>query len=469
MIFVLAVAGAVSYPNFGLFHPGEGPIHHWDAFHYFMGAKYLPELGYSKLYEATYLAGRELGAFRDVTYVRDLQTYAMRDVRTIDGPAVRARFSPLRWQSFRRDLAYFGPRITEWPGPLLDHGYNDPPPRALLLHLLVDRLPATPLTLALLTSLDYLLILLAFAMLAWIFGTVPTALALAFFALNFFARFDFIGGAILRWDWIVAVLIACAALARGAGVTAGLLLAYATLARLFPVIFVLPLAVKWAQQRLRRRPDAALTRCLATCLVTVLIVALGVFAAGEQRSFVAEYISKIRLHNDAPALNAVGLGALMVVGTATWSQFPDGRVYMSEAAAMAARPAPWIVPLAAVLCFLVALPLILRTEALPSMMYGVPLLFVGLSLSGYYYSFLVFLILLPWWHGRADRVSLLGMAVLTFITAASYAFEVASPELLPLYYQASMQVAIFFALWLGFQYARYARPRSPCALTSLRA
>jgi hypothetical protein len=38
------------------------PVHYRDAFHYFMGAKYLPELGYTRLYDATLVAGRELGA-----------------------------------------------------------------------------------------------------------------------------------------------------------------------------------------------------------------------------------------------------------------------------------------------------------------------------------------------------------------------------------------------------------------------
>ena len=60
VVLALLAISALGYVNFGFFHPGRGHVHYWDAFHYFMGAKYLPELGYSKLYEATYVAGREL-------------------------------------------------------------------------------------------------------------------------------------------------------------------------------------------------------------------------------------------------------------------------------------------------------------------------------------------------------------------------------------------------------------------------
>ena len=138
------VGALASYPNFGVLHPTQsgyrsGHIHYYDAFHYFMGAKYLPELGYSGLYEATLVAGRELGAFGGINYIRDLTTYVPRPTTTVAPEPIRSRFSRARWETFKRDLAFFGPRIDAWPELLVDRGYNDPPPRALLLHLLVGR------------------------------------------------------------------------------------------------------------------------------------------------------------------------------------------------------------------------------------------------------------------------------------------------------------------------------------------
>jgi hypothetical protein len=109
------VVSAIGFVNFGFFHAvARQPVHYWDAFHYFVGAKYLPEVGYTRLYEATWVAGREMGAFADIARIRDLPTYQVRDTRSIDPAAVRARFTDERWRAFQQDLLVFGPRIPDW-------------------------------------------------------------------------------------------------------------------------------------------------------------------------------------------------------------------------------------------------------------------------------------------------------------------------------------------------------------------
>jgi len=99
-----------------------------------VGAKYLPELGYTGLYEATWVAGRELGAFAQIRQVRDLATYALRDVASIDAAAVRARFTDTRWRAFKRDLLVFGPR-----GPIDNTlRFGNEPARHKVLDILGD-------------------------------------------------------------------------------------------------------------------------------------------------------------------------------------------------------------------------------------------------------------------------------------------------------------------------------------------
>ncbi len=454
VVFALLAAAALAYPNFGVFHSSHyGHIHYWDVYHYFMGAKYFPELGYARLYEATYVAGREMGAFADATEIRDLATYQVRAVATIDAAAVRARFSPPRWGQFKRELAFLGNRIGEWPGPLLDRGYNDPPPRALLLHLLLRWVPATTVTLTLLTSIDYVLLLVALVVVGRVFGPIPTALAFASLWLSFFARFDFIGGSLLRWDWLVALLLGVVALARGRGVTAGACLAYAALARIFPFAFLLPLGIKWVQGRAR---DAVLTRALVAAVAVVLVVVTVLLAAGEDRTSTRAYLARIRLHSREVAANSVGLGPLLVFHAVPWKLNPDGTVLVGDADAKAATPASWIVPTVSAVYLLLALPLILRASPLSSLMYAVPLLFWALAPTGYYYSFLALLVLLPWMEGLPDRVRLLEMALLSVAMAVIYAAEAVLPDLIPLYYQASMTLAGYFVVWLGLEYARLA-------------
>lgn len=454
LVFGLLIGALLSYPNFGFFHVRWGPIHYWDAFHYFVGAKYLPELGYSRLYDATFVAGRELGAFESITAVRDLKTYTLREVGAIDPGAVRSHFSQERWRAFRRDLAFFGPHIAQWDGLLVDHGYNDPPPRAFLLHLLLRRLPANTVTLTLLTSLDYLVIIAAFYCVRRAFGAVPAALAFALFSLSFFGRFDYIGGSILRWDWIAALLVGAAAFARGLGRTAGIFLGYAGLARIFPILFLLPLGIKGLQYWRGRARDETLTRCLRSAVALTFVAVVGLLVWGEGRSLLSEFVPKIRLHGQVPFSNSVGLGPLIAFTAAPWSMSPGGSLYVAHAAALAARPAPYVLPLISGLYLLVALPLILRARPLESIMYSVPLVFCALSLTGYYYSFLVLLALLPWRHGQTDRVRLLEMALLAVLMAVSYAFEIVSDEYFTLFYSSSIQIGLFFVLWLAFEHAR---------------
>ncbi len=455
----LAVVAALAYPNFGFFHVHyRSPIHWHETFHYFMGAKYLPELGYTRIYEATWAAGREMGAFAPIPQTRDLTTYAPRDVASIDAAAIRARFTPARWQAFKRDLLVFGPRIEDWARLFFDHGYNDPPARALALHLLVRWVPASPLSLGLLTSLDYVIALVTFWVVWRAFGALPALLAFTFLALSFFARFDFIGGGLLRWDWIAALLLGTAALARGASAAAGLAFGYAVLARLFPALFLVPLGVKWIQARLTGARDPALSRALAVVAALVVAASLALVAAPGTRELSGEFTAKIRLHNQGVYTNHVGLGSLLVFHTAPWVERPDGTVFVPHAAALAARPAPWLLPVAALVYLALALPLILRAGSVEAVMYAVPLVFVALSPAGYYYSFLVLLVLLPWRGGAADPARLVTMAFLAVLGAAAYAFELGSAELLPLFYKASIQLAVFFAFWLFLEYARLAQP-----------
>jgi hypothetical protein len=460
-VVALVVLAAAGFVNFGFFHVLQRQqIHYWDAFHYFVGAKYLPELGYTRLYEATYVAGRELGAFAGIERIRDLPTYQARDTRSIDAAAVRARFTDARWRAFKQDLLFFGPRIPDWRRLFLDHGYNDPPPRALLLHALVRWAPATPLTLVAVTSLDYVLIAGALALAAHAFGPLAGALAAASLLLSFFGRFDYIGGSVLRWDWIAALIAGAAAFARGAGVAAGLLFAYAAAARLFPALLLVPLAIKWVQKRRAHAPDRTLDHCLLAATLAIAVTALVTVAASSLVP-IDEFATKIRLHGDSAFTNHVGLGTWLTFQTAPWNVYVDGMRSVEPAALAAARPAWWVVPLASGLYLAAALPLILRARALESIMYAVPLVWCAVSPAGYYYSLLVLLVLLPWREGAADGVRLLQMALLAVLGAAAYALEIASHDSLPLLHRVSTLLALYFAVWLVLEYARLRVPGLP--------
>ena len=59
-----------------------------------------------------------------------------------------------------------------------------------------------------------------------------------------------------------------------------------------------------------------------------------------------------------------------------------------------------------------------------------------------------------------DPVRLVEMALLALVSAAGYAFEMASHEYLPLFYKATMQLGLFLVFWLVFEYIRLSQPDS---------
>jgi hypothetical protein len=182
-----AILAAVGYLNFGTFH-GRSFIHHWEQFHYALGAKYFPELGYDGLYDASIEAqrSRDPGATLHSSY-RDLRT---NKVVATDSPdalarrkAVVARFSPERWRAFVADNDFFV--IHNDPGYLasirLDHGFNPPPSWTFVARLFAGWPAIDEGTLDALAVLDLLLLAALFVVVSRTYGTRWGCLALALF------------------------------------------------------------------------------------------------------------------------------------------------------------------------------------------------------------------------------------------------------------------------------------------------
>jgi hypothetical protein len=97
-----------NYPIFG--HPSE-------TYHYYIGSKYFPELGYTRLYHCTTVADAEVGSpeWAANRYIRNLETNSLESGQSAlaDPEACKRHFSPERWRSFRRDVNEFRKRSDE--------------------------------------------------------------------------------------------------------------------------------------------------------------------------------------------------------------------------------------------------------------------------------------------------------------------------------------------------------------------
>ena len=218
---LLALAAPLAYTNFGIF-AGYWSVHYHDAAHYFLGAKYAPELGYTLLYDCiAEAAWQEQRWPSDARLsVRDLRSNQVRPLSEAlaNGSLCMARFTPARWGDFRRDVVFFQSQLhpAAWRALLSDHGYNATPVWTWILRtsLLRDR-PASPGWLASLSHLDdlgYGLLLLG---LVWGFGARAGVLGALIMGLGFPWIALWTGGGIGRacpcqylfcvaWDYLIS-------------------------------------------------------------------------------------------------------------------------------------------------------------------------------------------------------------------------------------------------------------------------
>jgi hypothetical protein len=303
---------------------------------YFPIAKYFEELGF----DGTYLAS--VAAFADddagvtlaslgATPLRDLDTLRMTRVSEVEGKirAVKQRFSPHRWEEFKRDMRYFRQTmgVEDYLSSLTDHGGNATPVWFTVARLLFFRSSANSVTLLVTALLDPVLLLLMFFAIYRAYGPRTMFVAMIVFGANDFYMFgtNWVG-ATLRHDWIAYLGIGVAALKLERWAAAGALLALAALIRAFPALALIGavLPMGWAvwdekgDRRIRafvtslaRRRD--LVRLVAGAALCVLVAGLAsslIFSLGAW----GVWLTKVAALDHDPATNETSLRAF-IAGT----------------------------------------------------------------------------------------------------------------------------------------------------------
>jgi hypothetical protein len=334
----LGILSAAAFFNFGLLHYGRY-VHVWDSYHYVVGTKYFPELGYTGLYEATVAAERAAGLLPagSVVPVRDLTT---NDIGTVNADDAVAKWAPrlgARWEGFVTDVLWFRTHTTPdaFRRFLLDHGYNATPAWGILGGLLGRAAgAATDGTLLGLTLLDPLLLLGAWLLVKRAFGWRAACVALVFWGTNYPGRFWWTGGSFLRMDWLAAAMAGVALLKLGRPRLAGAALGFATLLRLFPGALLLGLGAAAAWRLAKERRLAAIREELLVAqgvlVAALVLVPLSLLAAGGFTSVRwgawSEFAANSRKHLATPLTNNVGLGTAV-----TWRPSTHGQALVAKA------------------------------------------------------------------------------------------------------------------------------------------
>jgi hypothetical protein len=311
---LLALAAPLAYTNFGVF-AGYWSVHYHDAAHYFLGAKYAPELGYTRLYDCLATAAWQEQRWPVDAHqpVRDLRSNQLRPLSDTlkNGPLCMAGFTPSRWADFRRDVVFFQSQLhpAAWGALLTDHGYNATPVWTWLLRTTVlrDR-PASLAWLHTLSHIDdvgYGLLLLC---LLWGFGVRAGVLAALLIGLGFPWIALWTGGGLGRSLWLVAAVAGLGCLHRGRVRGAGACLGLSAGLQVFPALLLAGPGLALAADWIRRRPINMdrVRLLLAAFLALALLVALS--CTGDGLGLWVDFFHNSIKHAASTSVNRIGTG-----------------------------------------------------------------------------------------------------------------------------------------------------------------
>lgn len=348
----LALAAITAYFNgFRFGYPKY--YHRWDQYHYYMGAKYFPELGYKNLYKCavvaqfdvnklSYKLDRPFNGTNHRTLTVDMRA-EMRDAdkkirdlpgenllvpvgdlidteNTTEGDKCRNAFTKERWEEYKGDVAFY--RIVSgkgyWTDMQKDHGFNPPPVWTLAGKFFSDISPASVTYLQFLASLDIVYIIGMFIALWWGFGWRVFAVGAIFWGCQSSAPFYWTGGAFLRQDWLFFSVLSVACLRKRYFKTAGAALVYAGLLRIFPglvVIGTLVPTIAYAIKHKRMHRDHLQMLIGGTLAAAVLLVTSTAMTQRPNTPFYEPYKlfyeHTIETHDKTPLTNHMGLRVMI--------------------------------------------------------------------------------------------------------------------------------------------------------------
>lgn len=316
VLATFAVLAALSWTQFWNFNGGN-LLHTWDAFHYFMGTKYFPEVGYFDLYVCGAAEEREIGrgAESDRTPIRDV-----RDNRIYPGdwtrtPAGRCRasFTLERWKSFKADIEGFRGLFEERTisQAFSDHGFNATPINVAWLRLWTRNTTVSERHLIWLAQLDSVALAGTVAALVWGFGAIPGVVAALVLGIGGLWSYHWVGGSIGRQTWLLCSALGFALLSKNRPFAGGVALTLAGLLRLFPFVFVGAVGL-WAIANgiKARRLGSAERRFLAATALTFVVGVTATSAVVGTNAF-RDFSRVFERHSHSPVTNQLGLTTLL--------------------------------------------------------------------------------------------------------------------------------------------------------------
>jgi hypothetical protein len=498
--FLLAAAALSmgNYLNFGNFRHNSF-LNAYEFYHYYLGSKYAPEIRYTDLYNASIVAQAELFGAKSVPKtVRNLDTgkrgYSTAEVLK-DAEAVKAHFSPERWEAWLADIRWFKSQLTggRWNGMVADKGYNATPVwSAVVGGIFSNNVDTSNRTgMLMLASLDLVLIALATACVAWAFGIRTAAFFLLLLGTHYVMKFSHMKGAYLRTDFIMSLVFAVCMVRKAHYKTAGAFMAYATFSRVFPVVYLFGLGAKAAWDLWsRRRIDARYLRFFVAYTVASAALVGGSIVYQGNLDLWRDFAGKIGMHNEQVSPWRVGFkylfigtflppkvlpndtAARLAEGRNAWENmgqwFKDHKVVTQSKYYAEHKGLWWSIQ---ALMLLVSFFLVRGLSDTRALIYGfVPCFFLA---SPTYYYYIMLLVPLLFYAPYIERGGhALGLLLMFFTAMAGYYFneELRFAQEFPTYYWMSVLIFMMvlhmmllsgWATWRACRAQRNAPPGAP--------
>ncbi len=448
-------------------------LFHWhENYHYYLGAKYFPEVGYKGLYETVAyadkisldptLTAQGMRSLRDPTYPVSM-TEALRRGRE----EFRPNFTEERWASFVDDLETF--KSTGKYGwldiGLFDAGYNPPPSWAVYGHTMAELVPITQAQswfgdhspnwyqIEWVGVFDPIILAIAIGFVVWAFGWLGAVSFLFLFFMNEPANFGWIAGGFLRYTWLVFLMIGLSCLKKERYLPAGIFLGLSAADRIFPAAFLAGAALTLFANYTRNRDLRPLLRlCIGAGTSIAIIVGLSVLMFGMD-AWVGFY-EKIMAHKDLFFVNHIGYRRIAVysqdiLGQDFWwepglNRFRD---WNAKLVAHWNEVRPLHMVLWAVLIIAASFASWRSRAEEAALMLGGLLFFLSEIAANYYYIYfpMIFVVILTATYTRLRQWLL---AAFLLLWASLWYYHFASPDELSNNYYKCCAIFAFFCFWI---------------------
>jgi hypothetical protein len=320
---------------------GDQPLKtytHWhEIYHYYLGAKYFPELGYNGLYEAVLLAdSKSVKPMITKNFLRSLREPTYPITREEGLKRAKEEFLPKftteRWAEFKGDLEQMKEfAADDWLDlGMFDAGYNPPPTWAVLGYNISNLISINQseaffdlrpswYQMEFLPLIDLAMLLILCLLIFRYFGFVYFSCFVLLFTTSYVAGMGWISGSLLRYTWFFALSLGILFLLKERFLLAGCFLALSTMDRIFPIVFAvsagLGLIAKFLMNRNNENYKNIVNYTKAFLITAIIMFSISVMQFGfdSWKSF----FTKIEAHNKMFFVHHIGYKRLAVFDAKT--------------------------------------------------------------------------------------------------------------------------------------------------------